>query len=193
MEPAVTLFVPCYVDVLRGRAGRAAVEVLECLGYPVAVRLDAICCGQPFTTTGCAEEGAAAAGLWYRRMAGAGSVVVLSSSCTVHLRHHVLEPPKEALRQLPAALPGRQARPGYVGGDQDQGVGPAGEGGNSGDSPERPVGPFLPPQRPAAQSPRQSRSPAVILDGKASPTGLDQVNGRLRPVAAGVQQPPAPA
>ena len=88
MSPgSVTLFVPCYVDQLRPAAGIAAVETLESLGHTVEVREAAICCGQPFTNSGCVDEGRRATELWYERMDGGGPIVVLSSSCAVHLRH----------------------------------------------------------------------------------------------------------
>jgi L-lactate dehydrogenase complex protein LldE len=87
MAEPVTLFVPCYVDQLRPRAGVAAVELLERLGHRVEVRPDVVCCGQPFTNSGASEEGAALARRWYAGMASARAVVVLSSSCTVQLRH----------------------------------------------------------------------------------------------------------
>ena len=87
MAEPVTLFVPCYVDQLRPQAGVAAVELLERLGHRVEVCPDVVCCGQPFTNSGAAEQGAALARRWYEGMAPARAVVVLSSSCTVQLRH----------------------------------------------------------------------------------------------------------
>ena len=83
----VTLFVPCYVDRTRPTAGIAAVELLEQLGHTVEVRSSAYCCGQPFTNSGCSAEGQRSARHWYEQMTGAECVVVLSSSCTVQLRH----------------------------------------------------------------------------------------------------------
>ncbi len=84
---AVVLFVPCYVDQLAPAAGIAALEVLEKLADAVEIRPRAVCCGQPFTNSGCAEQGEQATSIWFREMQGCGRVVVLSSSCTVHLRH----------------------------------------------------------------------------------------------------------
>lgn len=87
MTDSVTLFVPCYVDQLRPGAAVAAVETLEALGHRVRVRPDVICCGQPFSNSGGGAEGERLARLWHERMAAEGSVVILSSSCTVQLRH----------------------------------------------------------------------------------------------------------
>ncbi len=84
---SVVLFVPCYVDQLRPSAGIASVEILESLGVDVDVRPQAICCGQPFANSGCADEARDSARLWMSHMRGAGTVVVPSSSCAVHLRH----------------------------------------------------------------------------------------------------------
>ncbi len=87
MKSTVTLFVPCFVDQLRPQAGIAAVEILEGLGYEIRVRPDILCCGQPFTNSGAAGQGAALARRWYEGMQAERTVVVLSSSCTVQLRH----------------------------------------------------------------------------------------------------------
>lgn len=86
---SVTLFVPCYVDQLRPEAGIACVGILESLGVAVDVRPQAICCGQPFANSGCVAEARSATDIWARHMRGAGTVVVPSSSCAVHLRHSV--------------------------------------------------------------------------------------------------------
>lgn len=87
MEERIVLFVPCYVDQLRPRAGIAALELLERLGHAVEVRPDVVCCGQPFSNSGQAREGEALARRWYEGMAGVRTAVILSSSCTVQLRH----------------------------------------------------------------------------------------------------------
>lgn len=90
----LTLFVPCYVDYLHPQAGFAAVRLLESLGHEVAVQDATICCGQPLTNSGSKDAGAGATSAWYRAMRDAGTVVVLSSSCTVHLSGH--RPPHAA-------------------------------------------------------------------------------------------------
>ncbi|MEE9218295.1 MAG: (Fe-S)-binding protein [Acidobacteriota bacterium] len=87
MSDPVTLFVPCFVDQLRPRAGIAAVELLERLGHDVRVRPEVICCGQPFSNSGSEPEAQALARRWYAGMASEQTVVVLSSSCTVQLLH----------------------------------------------------------------------------------------------------------
>lgn len=83
----VTLFVPCYVDWLAPAAAIAAVHVLERLGYRVDYRPGVVCCGQPLTNSGCARSGDRVARRWFAGMAGAGALVVLSSSCATHLWH----------------------------------------------------------------------------------------------------------
>lgn len=84
----LTLFVPCYVDYLHPQAGFAAVRLLEALGHEVSVQDRAICCGQPLTNSGSQRQGEQATAAWYHAMRNAQTVVVLSSSCTVHLTEH---------------------------------------------------------------------------------------------------------
>ncbi len=84
----VALFVPCYVDQLRPAAAAAAVDVLERLGFEVAVPEGAACCGQPAANAGFERDGAAALGRVARAFAGADRVVVLSGSCAAHVRAH---------------------------------------------------------------------------------------------------------
>ena len=88
MKPAVQLFVPCYVDQLHPQAGIAAVELLESLGYVVHVEPSVACCGQPFANSGSAREGMETTALWFARTPHQRPVVVLSSSCAVHLDHN---------------------------------------------------------------------------------------------------------
>ena len=84
----LTLFVPCYVDYLHPQAGIAAVHLLESLGHEVRVRTQAVCCGQPLSNSGCQRQGSDVTQAWFRSHEDAGTVVVLSSSCTVHLTHN---------------------------------------------------------------------------------------------------------
>jgi L-lactate dehydrogenase complex protein LldE len=111
MPEPIALFVPCYVDQLRPRAGAAAVELLEALGHEVRVRPEAVCCGQPFSNCGMAAEGSALARRWYEAMAGERAAVVLSSSCTVQLRHRPPAPgaPTGAAAAAPGAGPAAPA------------------------------------------------------------------------------------
>jgi len=91
MSRTVTLFVPCYVDQLHPQSGIAAVRVLEGLGYRIRVHPDILCCGQPFSNSGAAGEGLKLARRWLDGMKDDPVVVVLSSSCTVQLRHALCE------------------------------------------------------------------------------------------------------
>jgi L-lactate dehydrogenase complex protein LldE len=99
--PALTLFVPCYVDWLAPGAAIAAVHVLERLGHEVEYRPSVLCCGQPLTNAGAGEPGDRVTARWFQEMRDATTVVVLSSSCTTHVWHqaqHMCGPTESSLR-----------------------------------------------------------------------------------------------
>ncbi|MFQ5504795.1 MAG: (Fe-S)-binding protein [Planctomycetota bacterium] len=85
MAGTVGLFVPCYIDQLWPRAARAAVELVEALGFEIRIA-NAICCGQMFANDGNEFEAARVFGFWSREHAGFDHVVVLSASCAGFLR-----------------------------------------------------------------------------------------------------------
>lgn len=77
--PRVCFFIPCYVDELWPRAGRAAVELAEAVGFRVDLA-DSVCCGQALANAG---EAATAEQMRRRATSTAASseLVVLSASC----------------------------------------------------------------------------------------------------------------
>jgi L-lactate dehydrogenase complex protein LldE len=85
MGLTVGLFVPCFVDELWPQAGRAAVELIEKLGFGVAVG-EAVCCGQALSNAGEEAEARRVRALWSRAHAAFSEVVVLSASCAGYLR-----------------------------------------------------------------------------------------------------------
>jgi L-lactate dehydrogenase complex protein LldE len=85
----VALFVPCFVDQFYPQAGIAAVHVLERLGIDVAVPNGAACCGQPVANAGFEALGAKPLEIFERTFAQFERIVVLSGSCTTHLRAHL--------------------------------------------------------------------------------------------------------
>jgi L-lactate dehydrogenase complex protein LldE len=91
--PDVALFVPCFVDQFHPAAGIAAVEVLERLSWRVHVAAGAACCGQPPTNAGYHDAGdrlLRAFEIAHRREVSAEwPIVVLSGSCSYHLRTHL--------------------------------------------------------------------------------------------------------
>jgi L-lactate dehydrogenase complex protein LldE len=84
----VALFAPCFVDQLAPAPAIAAVHVLERLGLDVAIPDGAACCGQAPANAGFAAAGEPALARFVETFAPFDQVVVLSGSCTVHLRAH---------------------------------------------------------------------------------------------------------
>ncbi len=85
MSGEVGLFVPCFVDQLWPRAAKAAVLLLEDLGYMVRP-LDAACCGQSLENAGEREEASGLRKRWSKAASGFQAVLVLSASCAAYLR-----------------------------------------------------------------------------------------------------------
>lgn len=84
----IALFVPCFVDQLIPSAAIAALRVLERLGIAADIPDGAACCGQPVANAGFASAGEAALERFVDTFAPYDHVVVLSGSCTVHVRGH---------------------------------------------------------------------------------------------------------
>lgn len=84
----VALFVPCFVDQLAPRAAVAALQVLERLGFEVIVPGGAACCGQPLANAGFVADGDAILARLAGELPAGVPVVVLSGSCTLHLKAH---------------------------------------------------------------------------------------------------------
>lgn len=84
----VALFAPCFVDQLAPAAAIAAVHVLERLGLDVALPDGAACCGQAPANAGFATAGEPALARFVETFAPFDHIIVLSGSCTVHVRAH---------------------------------------------------------------------------------------------------------
>lgn len=85
---SLALFAPCYVDQLHPQAAIAALDVLERLGLEVDVPFAAACCGQPPSNAGFEREGLPALQSFVRTFADYEHIVILSGSCTLHVRAH---------------------------------------------------------------------------------------------------------
>ena len=85
----VALFAPCFVDQFYPRAAVATLELLEALGFRVAVPDGAACCGQPTANAGFATASASAEAAFERTFGPFDAVVTPSGSCAAHLRAHV--------------------------------------------------------------------------------------------------------
>src|SRR5512141_21067 len=77
----VTLFIPCFVDLLYPRVGMAMVKILEKLGHKVAVPEGPACCGQPAFNTGYWDESRDVAVKLLEQLQDAEVVVIASGSC----------------------------------------------------------------------------------------------------------------
>lgn len=82
----VTLFVPCFVDLLYPRVAISMVQLLERLGHTVEFPEELACCGQPAFNSGFWDEARAVAGRVLDRLAAADAVVVASGSCGAMLK-----------------------------------------------------------------------------------------------------------
>lgn len=82
------LFAPCFVDQLTPGVAIAAVQLLERLGVDVALPDGAACCGQPPANAGDARAGEAALQRFVETFAPFTHTIVLSGSCTTHVRQH---------------------------------------------------------------------------------------------------------
>lgn len=82
----VTLFIPCFVDLMYPQVGVAMVGILEKLGHRVVCPEGPACCGQPAFNTGYWEEARAVAAPMLEALADAEAVVIASGSCGAMLK-----------------------------------------------------------------------------------------------------------
>src|SRR5947209_143128 len=99
----VTLFVPCFVDLMFPKVGISMVRILERLGHKVECPEDIACCGQPAYNSGYWEEARTLAGTALDRLKDAEVVVIGSGSCGAML--HVFYP--ELFAGTPQAEPAK--------------------------------------------------------------------------------------
>ncbi len=77
----ITLFIPCFVDLLYPQVGRAIVRIFEKLGHQVECPDRPACCGQPAFNTGYWNESRAVAFKVIEQLQDAEAVVIPSGSC----------------------------------------------------------------------------------------------------------------
>lgn len=82
----VTLFIPCFVDLMFPRVGISIVQILEKLGHKVEYPEDLTCCGQPAFNSGYWAEARDVALPVLRRLQNAEAVVIASGSCGAMLK-----------------------------------------------------------------------------------------------------------
>ena len=82
----VTLFIPCFVDLMYPRVGISMVGILEKLGHRVVCPEGPACCGQPAFNTGYWDESRAVAVKVLDALQDAEVVVIASGSCGAMLK-----------------------------------------------------------------------------------------------------------
>jgi len=82
----VTLFIPCFVDLMYPQVGISVVRILEKLGHKVVVPNGPACCGQPAFNTGYWDESREIATRVIDSLKDAEVVVIASGSCGAMMR-----------------------------------------------------------------------------------------------------------
>jgi L-lactate dehydrogenase complex protein LldE len=82
----VTLFIPCFVDLMFPQVGISMVTILERLGHEVECPEEIACCGQPAYNSGYWDEARSVAVKVLERLKGSEVVVIGSGSCGAMLR-----------------------------------------------------------------------------------------------------------
>lgn len=82
----VTLFVPCFVDMMFPNVGISIVTILERLGHNVECPEEIACCGQPGFNSGYWDEARPVTAKAIERFKSAEVVVVASGSCNAMMR-----------------------------------------------------------------------------------------------------------
>ena len=82
----ITLFVPCFIDLVSPQVGVAMVNLLEKLGHTIEYPEELTCCGQPPFNSGYWEEARRVARPVLERLQNAEAVVIGSGSCGAMLK-----------------------------------------------------------------------------------------------------------
>src|SRR2546421_9812925 len=82
----ITLFIPCFVDLMYPRVGISIVQILEKLGHQVDCPEELACCGQPAFNSGYWDEARAVAAPVLDRLKNTEAVVIASGSCGAMLK-----------------------------------------------------------------------------------------------------------
>jgi L-lactate dehydrogenase complex protein LldE len=82
----VTLFVPCFVDLMYPQVGISIVRILERLGHSVECPEAPACCGQPAFNSGYWAEAREVAVKVLDSLSDAEVVVIASGSCGAMLK-----------------------------------------------------------------------------------------------------------
>ncbi len=101
----VTLFIPCFVDLLYPKVGISIVQIFERLGHTVEYPEELTCCGQPAFNSGYWDQARDVAIKVVERLKDSEAVVIASGSCGAMLKNFYPElfdktPHAQAARQL---------------------------------------------------------------------------------------------
>jgi L-lactate dehydrogenase complex protein LldE len=83
----ISLFVPCFVDLMFPKAAISAVKIFEKLGHKVVLPEGPACCGQPAFNTGYWDESRVTAEKVLDSLKGADAVVIVSGSCGAMIKN----------------------------------------------------------------------------------------------------------
>lgn len=103
----VTLFIPCFVDLMYPKVGISMVQILERLGHQVECPEEIACCGQPAYNSGYWDDARTVAVKALEGLQSAEVVVIASGSCGAMMRRFypdlfVGTPHAEAAKRLSA-------------------------------------------------------------------------------------------
>ena len=82
----VTLFIPCFVDLMFPKVAISMVQILEKLGHTVECPEQLACCGQPAFNSGYWQEARSVAGKVLDELKNAEVIVIASGSCGAMLK-----------------------------------------------------------------------------------------------------------
>ncbi|MFW6127472.1 MAG: (Fe-S)-binding protein [Thermodesulfobacteriota bacterium] len=84
--PAVSLFIPCFIDQFFPQVGDAVVQILARLGVPIHYPEEQTCCGQFALTVGDTGTARRLARHFIRVFSAEGAIICPSASCTLTVR-----------------------------------------------------------------------------------------------------------
>ena len=82
----ITLFIPCFVDLMFPQVGISMVKIIERLGHAIECPEDIACCGQPAFNSGYWPEARSVAVPVLEKLKNAEVVVIASGSCAAMLK-----------------------------------------------------------------------------------------------------------
>jgi L-lactate dehydrogenase complex protein LldE len=82
----ITLFIPCFVDLMYPKVGICMVQILEKLGHEITCPERVACCGQPAFNSGYWKEARPIAEKVLDQLPGEEPIVVASGSCGAMLK-----------------------------------------------------------------------------------------------------------